>query len=256
MLPFGAVLSCLILYFIPILDKYGRKNSIFIGDLVVIVGLIILFSVKLAADDNEIASEIIVFGLFVLGCGVGIISISAPKLIGEYCPRCYRAQMVGIFQLFITFGIVFCVIIAIIMNQIQNGWVYSLIVLFCLPCLQLTLICVFKLPTSPRWLLCKQFSLPKQSINKEDDIDEYNNADKPQNLVSSHDNLNENKEKEKKNGNVISSSHNNNNISENGININEINGHKLSLLASTNQSQDSDTVCNMYSTQIHKQNKI
>ncbi|KAK3711692.1 hypothetical protein LTR37_009469 [Vermiconidia calcicola] len=82
----------------PIADRIGRRFSLMVAAVFAIVGTIMQ-----AAASGEIAA--IFVGRFVAGLGVGGASMVTPLYVSENAPRAIRGGLTGIYQLFITMGI-------------------------------------------------------------------------------------------------------------------------------------------------------
>ncbi|PKI85573.1 hypothetical protein MVES1_000710 [Malassezia vespertilionis] len=82
----------------PASDRFGRRWSIAFGCVVFTVGLII----QVASQYSWVQLGI---GRFIVGVSVGWLSASVPVYQSETLPRQVRGAMVGMYQLFITIGI-------------------------------------------------------------------------------------------------------------------------------------------------------
>ncbi|KAJ5557947.1 hypothetical protein N7535_009440 [Penicillium sp. DV-2018c] len=83
----------------PVADMLGRKWSITVWCLILIVGLI----VQITAPDRHWYQ--VVIGRWVTGLGVGGCSLLVPMYQGESAPRHIRGAMISCYQLFVTLGI-------------------------------------------------------------------------------------------------------------------------------------------------------
>ncbi|KAI9925872.1 hypothetical protein ASPWEDRAFT_42539 [Aspergillus wentii DTO 134E9] len=83
----------------PVADYIGRRWSITIWCLIMMVGLI----VQIAAPSGNWVQ--MVLGRWVTGLGVGGCSLVVPMYQGESAPRHVRGAMISCYQLFVTFGI-------------------------------------------------------------------------------------------------------------------------------------------------------
>jgi len=81
-----------------IADKIGRRYNLILAAVMAILGTIMQ-----AAASGEIAA--IFVGRFIAGLGVGAASMVTPLYISENAPRAIRGALTGIYQLFITAGI-------------------------------------------------------------------------------------------------------------------------------------------------------
>ncbi len=75
--PFAAVLS----------DRYGRRKAMFVGAVVIIVGMVIAATAK--------AQGQLVGGRFVLGLGISIMVVAAPAYAVEISPPHWRGRCTG-----------------------------------------------------------------------------------------------------------------------------------------------------------------
>jgi MFS family permease len=83
----------------PIADKLGRKWSISLWCVILIVGLIVQIT---APSGNWVQ---VVMGRWVTGLGVGGCSLLVPMYQGESAPKHIRGAMISSYQLFVTLGI-------------------------------------------------------------------------------------------------------------------------------------------------------
>ncbi|KAL3479694.1 general substrate transporter [Aspergillus californicus] len=83
----------------PIADKLGRKWSITLWCLILIVGLIVQIS---APSGNWVQ---VVMGRWTTGLGVGGCSLLVPMYQGESAPKHVRGALICSYQLFVTLGI-------------------------------------------------------------------------------------------------------------------------------------------------------
>jgi len=81
-----------------IADKIGRRLNLIFAAVLAIIG-----TVMQAAASGHIAA--IFVGRFIAGLGVGAASMVTPLYISENAPRAIRGGLTGIYQLFITAGI-------------------------------------------------------------------------------------------------------------------------------------------------------
>jgi len=79
-------------------DSIGRKRSLLLAAVIAVVGTIMQ-----AAASGHIAA--IYVGRFIAGLGVGGASMVTPLYVSENAPRAIRGGLTGIYQLFITAGI-------------------------------------------------------------------------------------------------------------------------------------------------------
>ncbi|PKY04056.1 general substrate transporter [Aspergillus campestris IBT 28561] len=81
-----------------IADKYGRKVGLIAASILAIIGVIM----QVAASGHL---EAMYIGRLVTGFGVGIASMVNPLYVSENSPRAIRGGLTGLYQLFITLGI-------------------------------------------------------------------------------------------------------------------------------------------------------
>lgn len=84
-------------------DKLGRKGAQQCAAIIFIVGGLILFFTS--------TFRLFVFGRFIQGLGVGIVSMVVPMYLAEIAPSKYRGAYVSVNQLAITIGIVLAYLI-------------------------------------------------------------------------------------------------------------------------------------------------
>ena len=82
----------------PLADFIGRRLSISFWCIIFCVGNI----VQIAATDKWYE---VMMGRFVMGLGVGGLSLLVPMYMAESGPRHIRGALISCYQLFITFGI-------------------------------------------------------------------------------------------------------------------------------------------------------
>ncbi|GKZ26399.1 hypothetical protein AbraIFM66951_003161 [Aspergillus brasiliensis] len=98
----------------PIANWLGRKLSITIWCVVLMVGLIVQIS---APSGNWVQ---MVMGRWTTGLGVGACSLLVPMYQGESAPRHVRGAMVSCYQLFVTFGILLAYLINLGTNKLEG----------------------------------------------------------------------------------------------------------------------------------------
>ncbi|KAE8163201.1 general substrate transporter [Aspergillus tamarii] len=89
---FGALIAS------PVADKWGRKTGLISASLIAIVGVIM----QVAASGHL---EAMYIGRLINGFGVGFASMINPLYVSENSPRAIRGGLTGLYQLFITMGI-------------------------------------------------------------------------------------------------------------------------------------------------------
>ncbi|KAG7666150.1 uncharacterized protein J8A68_000308 [[Candida] subhashii] len=134
-------------------DKFGRRWSVVFGVVWFLVGVIVQACTH-GGDYNFILG-----GRFVVGVGVGILSMVVPLYNAEVSPPEIRGSLVALQQLAITFGIMISYWITYGTdyiggegdNQSAAAWLVP-ISIQCVPALILGS-CIFLMPESPRWLI-------------------------------------------------------------------------------------------------------
>ncbi|KAK9126293.1 hypothetical protein Scep_015139 [Stephania cephalantha] len=126
-------------------DRYGRKPSILVADLLFFVGAIIM-----ALAPTPIW---IILGRIFVGLGVGMASMTAPLYISEASPAKIRGALVATNGLLITGGQFLAYCINLAFTRAPGTWRWMLGVAG-LPALAQYFLLMF-LPESPRWLYRK-----------------------------------------------------------------------------------------------------
>ncbi|KAK4116636.1 general substrate transporter [Canariomyces notabilis] len=133
--PFAAVLS----------DNYGRRKAMFIGAIVINIGMVIVSTASVLAQ--------FVVGRFVLGFGVAILTVGAPAYAIEIAPPHWRGRCTGFYNCgwfggaipaaFVTFGT----------NYMGNDFSWRIpLILQSFACV-IVIGAVFFIPESPRFLM-------------------------------------------------------------------------------------------------------
>ncbi|KAJ7298537.1 hypothetical protein O6H91_Y555500 [Diphasiastrum complanatum] len=123
-------------------DRFGRKPSILLADIVFTVGAVLM-----AAAPNP--SALIVGRIFV-GLGVGVASMSAPLYIAEASPASKRGALVTFNVLMITGGQFVAYLINLAFTKAPGTWRWMLGVA-AVPAIGQAIL-VYFMPESPRWL--------------------------------------------------------------------------------------------------------
>ncbi|GFF91965.1 quinate permease [Aspergillus udagawae] len=89
---FGALIAS------PVADRWGRKPGLISASVLAILGVIM----QVAASGHL---EALYIGRLVTGFGVGFASMINPLYVSENAPRAIRGGLTGLYQLFITMGI-------------------------------------------------------------------------------------------------------------------------------------------------------
>ena len=148
-------------------EKYGRKLTILANNLFFIVGS------AMAASGNLTALFI---GRFVLGLGVGIVSVVCPVLLSEIAPEASRGVITTFHQLMLTVAIFMVNIIGFgFVTYVSHGWQYVQ-GLAIVPALFMLALHSY-IPESPKWLITHatgpftsaSFSATKNPLNGDPD---------------------------------------------------------------------------------------
>ncbi|KAJ3678513.1 hypothetical protein LUZ60_002324 [Juncus effusus] len=123
-------------------DRFGRKLSILIADVLFFIGAIIMAAAPIPG--------IIILGRIFVGLGVGMASMTAPLYISEASPARIRGALVSMNGLLITGGQFLSYLINLAFTRTNGTWRWMLGVAG-LPALVQFLL-MLSLPESPRWL--------------------------------------------------------------------------------------------------------
>ncbi|KAL8047447.1 hypothetical protein ABFS82_07G001200 [Erythranthe guttata] len=123
-------------------DRFGRKVSILIADVLFFVGAIVM---ALAP-----APWVIIIGRIFVGLGVGMASMTSPLYISEASPHRIRGALVSTNGLLITGGQFFSYLINLAFTHVPGTWRWMLGVAGIPAIIQFVL--MLSLPESPRWL--------------------------------------------------------------------------------------------------------
>jgi len=128
----------------PIADKFGRRISIVVWNIVFIIGVIVQISTSYTWYQ-------IVIGRWVAGLGVGGLSVLTPMYQSETAPRQIRGALVSCYQLFITLGIfvAYCINYGTEAMTGAPSWRIPMGIGFLWPTLMAVGICFLR--ESPRW---------------------------------------------------------------------------------------------------------
>ncbi len=122
-------------------DSLGRRRLIFAGGVVFVVG-------TLGAALGVSALMLVAFR-FVMGIGVGIISVVVPMYLSELAPKEIRGRLTSLMQLLVTTGIFLAYVIDFVFSA-SHGWRW-MIGIGVIPAVVLA-IGIYTQPESPRWL--------------------------------------------------------------------------------------------------------
>ncbi|KAL7103092.1 hypothetical protein ACP275_08G160000 [Erythranthe tilingii] len=123
-------------------DKYGRKKSILLADILFFVGAVIMAA--------SVAPWMIIVGRVFVGLGVGMASMTSPLYISEASPARIRGALVSTNGLLITGGQFLAYLINLAFTKTPGTWRWMLGVAGVPAVVQFFL--MLSLPESPRWL--------------------------------------------------------------------------------------------------------
>ncbi|KAL2475744.1 Inositol transporter 4 [Abeliophyllum distichum] len=123
-------------------DKYGRKKSILLADLLFFCGAIVMCVAP--------APWMIIIGRVLVGLGVGMASMTAPLYISEASPARIRGALVSTNGLLITGGQFLAYLINLAFTKAPRTWRWMLGIAGVPALVQFFL--MLTLPESPRWL--------------------------------------------------------------------------------------------------------
>ncbi|RCV10527.1 hypothetical protein SETIT_2G118600v2 [Setaria italica] len=126
-------------------DRFGRRPSILIADLLFLAGSLVMCFAP--------APAIIIIGRVLVGLGVGMASMTSPLYISEASPARIRGALVSTNGLLITAGQFLSYLINLAFTKVSGTWRWMLGVAG-LPAL-LQFVLMLALPESPRWLYRK-----------------------------------------------------------------------------------------------------
>ncbi|XP_010243155.1 PREDICTED: inositol transporter 4-like [Nelumbo nucifera] len=123
-------------------DRYGRKKSILLADVLFFFGAVIMAA--------SFWPWMIIIGRILVGLGVGMASMTAPLYISEASPARIRGALVSINGLLITGGQLVSYLINLAFTKVPGTWRWMLGVAGIPAIIQGLL--MLSLPESPRWL--------------------------------------------------------------------------------------------------------
>nr|XP_018680349.1 PREDICTED: probable inositol transporter 2 [Musa acuminata subsp. malaccensis] len=127
-------------------DRFGRRPSIILADLLFFIGAIIMAAAPIPG--------IIILGRIFVGFGVGMASMTSPLYISEASPARIRGALVSTNGLLITGGQFFSYLINLAFTKAPGTWRWMLGVAAVPALVQFLL--MLSLPESPRWLYRKE----------------------------------------------------------------------------------------------------
>nr|GMD45604.1 inositol transporter 4-like [Ipomoea batatas] len=147
-------------------DKYGRKRSILIADVVFFFGAIVMATAQLP--------WMIILGRIFVGLGIGTVSNTSPLYISEASPARIRGALVSINGLFITVGQLLSSLINLAFTRTPGTWRWMLGTVGVPALVQFVL--MLSLPESPRWLYRQREEKCEESAIGDDLISKVKNA--------------------------------------------------------------------------------
>ncbi|RFU26479.1 hypothetical protein B7463_g9864, partial [Scytalidium lignicola] len=124
-------------------DRYGRKQAIYLGCFLFIVGAVLQSSAYSLAQMSV--------GRFVVGLGVGSAAMIIPLYIGELAPAKYRGRMIAFDNMSVTLGQLISYALGAAFAEVSHGW-RAMVGLGVLPAIILAALLPM-CPESPRQLL-------------------------------------------------------------------------------------------------------
>lgn len=129
-------------------EKLGRRNTVFIGAAITVVGQALQISATTLAQ--------FVVGRVILGLAIGQISGTVPVWLSECAPAKYRGQLGICTGIFISTGYALCNWLDLGFSYLSSStaqWRAPLAIPFLFSAM--LLISIFSFPESPRWLVSK-----------------------------------------------------------------------------------------------------
>lgn len=145
MFTIGSIVSMFIVPFIT--DRWGRKPSIIIGCVLMLIGGFI------TAFSNGYG--MICAGRFILGFGNSMSQLASPMLLTEIIHPQHRAPVTAIYNCLWNFGSLICTFIGWGTSYVLNDWSWRSITLIQIVPSVLQLTFIWWVPESPRWLISK-----------------------------------------------------------------------------------------------------
>jgi MFS transporter, SP family, galactose:H+ symporter len=125
----------------PIADKIGRKRAIALTSVLFVVGAAII--------SVSGSYEMLLWGRFISGLGVGAISVAGPIYLAEISPSHYRGAFVACYQLAIAIGILMSYFVNYLFASSADWrWMFAIGIF---PAL-FQMFALFFVPESPPWL--------------------------------------------------------------------------------------------------------
>jgi sugar porter (SP) family MFS transporter len=128
-----------------IADKLGRRKSMFIGGVIINLGMIII------STSHSFAQ--IVVGRFILGLGIAVMTVAAPAYAVEVAPPHWRGRCTGFYNCGWFGGSIPAALIVYGCNFITDDYGWRLPLIFQSFACLIVMVGVFFIPESPRWLI-------------------------------------------------------------------------------------------------------
>ena len=125
------------------LDELGRRSSILLGGVIFLVGC--------ALQALSQSMTVFLFGRWVTGTSIGLLSNVVPLYQAEMAPAELRGTLTSMYNMMITTGIFVAALLDEFLVDVDGGW-RTAILLQAIPALVI-LACMPFLPRSPRWLV-------------------------------------------------------------------------------------------------------
>ncbi|KAH8664679.1 general substrate transporter [Xylariales sp. PMI_506] len=145
MFTIGSIVSMFIVP--PIVDRWGRKPSIILGCLFMILGGFI----STFADGYGMLCG----GRFLLGFGNSLSQLASPMLLTEIIHPQHRAPVTAVYNCLWNLGSLFCTFIGWGTSYVNSNWSWRSITLVQIFPSVCQLIFIWFVPESPRWLISR-----------------------------------------------------------------------------------------------------
>ncbi|KAJ4260973.1 hypothetical protein NW757_001362 [Fusarium falciforme] len=131
----------------PVVDKFGRRKSIFFGAAWTIVGAI------LQASSKQIPQFVI--SRFLIGFGLAFTVVGAPLLLAELALPKHRGAIISYYPTCWYLGAIIAAWVTYGTHKIDNAWSWRIPSLLQGVPASLQLLLIWFVPESPRWLISK-----------------------------------------------------------------------------------------------------
>lgn len=131
----------------PVVDKFGRRISIFFGASWTIVGAI------LQASSHHLAQFVI--SRFLIGFGLAFTVVGAPLLLAELALPKHRGAIISYYPTSWYLGAIIAAWVTYGTHKIDNAWSWRIPSLLQAAPAILQLLLIWFVPESPRWLISK-----------------------------------------------------------------------------------------------------